>query len=110
MATNGGRHANGRNGNGRSNGNGKGGRGILGNDSGNRNGGPDGWTTARRRRRSRLQRRGTQGLLIVGGLGAIGILGVFIFSILAAIQVGTSIYTSVSRDLPSVTDMRSRNT
>ena len=116
MATNGGRYASGRNGNGHngnghSNGNGNGkSRNGNGHHNGNGGSGPDGWTTARRRRRSRLKRRGAQGLLIVGGLAGIGLLGLFIFSVLGAIQVGTSVYTTVSRDLPSVNEINNRET
>jgi 1A family penicillin-binding protein len=111
MATTGGRNGNGQSGTGRGRGNGSGGNG-RGNGNGNGNGrrGPGGWTIAQRRRRARLKKRGVQGLLIIGGLGAIGILSVFIFTVLATIQVGTSVYSAVSQDLPSVSEINNRQT
>jgi 1A family penicillin-binding protein len=102
MAVNGGRYSNGSNGNGRPNGSGN------GHNGNGRNG--NGWSAARRRRRARLRKRGAQGALIVGGLAGIGILSIVIFTILAAIQAGTSAYASVSRDLPSVNQISSRDT
>jgi 1A family penicillin-binding protein len=62
------------------------------------------------RRRNRLKKRGTQGLLIGGGLAAIGAVTVFIVTILAAIQVGVGAYASLNRDLPSVNQISNRQT
>src|SRR5919202_964176 len=112
MAANGGRFVSGHMGNGngqsRGNGNGRNGNGIG--RGGNGRNGRDGWSAARRRRRARLQRRGEQGLLIVAGLAGIGILSVFIISILGTIELGTSVYAAVSRDLPSVNQINNHQT
>src|SRR5215208_218052 len=95
------------------NGNGNGyrhGNGQNGHANGRSGNGHNGWATARRRRHARLKKRGAQGILVVGGLAGIGALSVVIFTLLAAIQVGTSAYASVSRDLPSVNQITSRQT
>src|SRR5687768_14062089 len=106
MATKGGRNGNGHGSNGR-NGNG---RHANGNGNGHGRVGLDGWSSARRRRRARLQRRGTQGLLIVGGLVGIGVLTAFIFTILGSIQVAATAYATVNRDLPSISQISTRET
>lgn len=95
MANNGGRlynghHGNGGSGNGRPNGRGR----LTSNGS--------------RRRRGNLKKRGTQGLLIGGGLAGIAVVTVFIVTILAAIQVGVGAYASLNRDLPSVNQISNR--
>jgi 1A family penicillin-binding protein len=85
-----------------------------GNRGGFRNGqggnGHNGWSAARRRRRARLKKRGAQGLLVVGGLAGIGFLSFFIFTVLGAMQLGTSTYARLNRDLPSINQISSRQT
>src|SRR5688572_11256571 len=104
MAIPGGRFSSGHFGNGQAGGrkNGKGG--------GNGNG-RSAWTTARRRRRSRLRQQGLKGLLIVGGLGAIGLVGFLIagvFATVATAQVGTTAFAVLNRDLPSISQIDRR--
>lgn len=94
--------------NGRSVGNGNHGNGRgRGNGDGN---GHSAWSTARRRRRARLQRRGIQGALVVGGLAAVGALTVVILSIIAGIQIAVAAYTSINRGLPSISELNERQT
>src|SRR5258706_208015 len=85
---------------------------LGGRSNGNGNGnGRSAWSGARRRRRSRLQKRGLQGVLIVAGLGAIGLLGFLVtgvFAGLATLQVGSSAYATLNRDLPSITQIDQR--
>jgi 1A family penicillin-binding protein len=81
-----------------------------GGSSGNGNG-RSAWSNARRRRRSRLQQQGLKGLLIVGGLGAIGLVGFLIagvFAALATAQVGTTAFAVLNRDLPSINQIDQR--
>ena len=105
MAIPGGRFSSGHFGNGQ-----VGGRRNGGGGGGNGNG-RSAWITARRRRRSRLRQQGLKGLLVVGGLGAIGLLGFLIagvFATVATAQVGTAAFALFNRDLPSINQIEQR--